>query len=121
MSAELMFVAGLMMSLVSALLVVIYLRAHLKLILIDLCGTPERAGFWTAFTNVTLLLVPAIFALRYRPEVGTFPSLVFELSAQLENALIGLVCTVIVLGIVLNSSIRRYEAAGISARERRTA
>lgn len=121
MRAELIFAAGLVMTVASALLVVVYLRAHLNRILIDLCGTPERAAFWTAFTNVTLLLIPVIFALRYRPEAGSLPSLVFELSEQLENALIGLVCAVIVLGFVLNKSIRRYEEAGNSAQQRRTA
>jgi hypothetical protein len=121
MSAVLIFLVGLAITLLSALLVVIYLRAHLKAILIDLCGTGERAGFWTAFSNVTLMLVPLIFALNYRPEAGSLPSLVFELSAQLKNALIGLVCSVVVLGIVMSSFIRRREAAGAPAQERRAA
>jgi len=119
MRTELIFAAGLVMTVGSSLIVVIYLRGHLNRILIDLCGTPERAGFWTAFTNVTLLLIPVIFALRYRPGAGSLPSLVFELSEQLENALLGLACAVIVLGFVLNKSIRRYEAAGLSALTRK--
>jgi hypothetical protein len=121
MSVELLFLAGLLLTLLSSLLVVIYLRGHLKVILIDLCGTAQRAGFWVAFSNVTLMLVPAIFALKYRPEAGSFPSLVFELSAQLESALFGLVCSVVVLGIVMSTFIRRREAAGAFAEERHKA
>ncbi len=91
MSAVATFLVGLAITLVSALLVVVYLRFSLKAILIDLCGTVERARFWTAFSNVTLTLVPVIFALHHHPEAGPLPSLVFELGAQLESALIGLV------------------------------
>jgi hypothetical protein len=121
MSTVLVFLVGLTITMLSALSVVIYLRVYLKAILIDLCGTAERAGFWTAFSNVTLTLVPLIFALNYRPEAGSLPSLVLALSAQLENALIGLVCSVVVLGIVMSTFIRRREAAGTPAQERGTA
>lgn len=47
-----------------------YLKAHLKNLLVELCGTEERASFWLAFSNVTLVLVPLIFALDYQPEFG---------------------------------------------------
>src|SRR5712691_10475000 len=51
-----------------SLIVVAYLRRPLKAILADLCGTAERARFWSAFSNVTLVLVPLIFVMQYRPE-----------------------------------------------------
>lgn len=121
MSAVTMFLVGVATTLLSAFLVVIYLRFHLKSILTDLCGTTERAEFWTAFSNVTLVLVPVIFALNYRPEAGSLPSLVFELSTQLENALIGLVCSVLLLGVVVSTFIRRREAAAAPVQERRAA
>ena len=101
------FLIGLGITVVSAILVVAYLRRPLKSILVDLCGTEERAWFWTAFSNVTLTLVPTIFALHHRPQGESFPSLVFELGAQLEGALIGLVVSVVVLGFVLSAFIPR--------------
>jgi len=39
-------------------LALLYLRSPLQLILTDLCGTVERRRFWTAFSNITLFLVP---------------------------------------------------------------
>ena len=101
------FLAGLGITLASTVLVVVYLQGPLKTILIDLCGTAERARFWTAFSNVTLVLIPAIFALHHHPENGSFPSMVFELGAQLEGALSGLVVSIVVLGLVLSAFIPR--------------
>lgn len=95
---------------VVSFLAVAYLRPHLKRILLDLCGTEERAGFWTAFSNVTLVLVPLIFAMHYRPQTGPDTSAALEMGTQLEWALIGLVASVLALGIVLSSFIPRRPA-----------
>ena len=85
-----------------ALAVVIYLRPHLRAILNDLCGTEARAHFWTAFSNIVLVLAPIIFALSSRPEGGDGTATFFDVSSQLQRGLIGLVGAVIVLGIVLS-------------------
>jgi len=107
MSTATMFLSGLGVTLMLSLSVAAYLQIHLKQILIDLCGTPERARFWTAFANVTLVLVPLIFALDYRPEGGSRENLVFEIGTQLERALIGLVASVMAMGVVLSAFIAR--------------
>jgi hypothetical protein len=104
MSAATVFLIGLAITLASALVVVMYLRRPLKTILVDLCGTVERAEFWLAFSNVTLTLVPLIFALNYRPENQP---LIFAISSQLERALVGLAGSVVVLGLVLSRFISR--------------
>lgn len=109
MSAEMVFLIGLAITIVSVLLVVFYLRTHLKAILVDLCGTAERAEFWTAFSNIALTIVPLIFALHYRPEAGSPPSVFFAVCAQLEQALIGLACSVLGLGFVIANFIRRSQ------------
>lgn len=95
------FLAGVGAAAAIALVVVVYLRPSLNKILIDLCGTQDRANFWSAFSSVTLVLMPVIFALHCRPQAGQPISAVLELSTQMEWALIGLVCTVVVLGFVL--------------------
>ncbi len=95
------FLAGVGATAAIALAVVVYLRPSLNKILADLCGTQDRANFWSAFSSVTLVLVPAIFALHFRPEAGEPQSVIFELSTQLEWALMGLVCTMVALGFVL--------------------
>ena len=96
------FLLGLALTIVACLAVVLYLKRHLQRILLDLCGTQDRAAFWTAFSNVTLFLVPVIFAMHLRPQPGKELSSFFQLSQQLKFALIGLVSAVIVLGWVIS-------------------
>ena len=80
---------------------VAYVKRHLNSLLIELCGTAERASFWLAFSNVTLVLVPVIFALGYKLELGPDKNLVLEMAAQLKYALIGFVITLGTLAIVM--------------------
>jgi hypothetical protein len=115
MSPVASFLLGVALTLAASSLVVLYLRSHLKGILIDLCGTGERAGFWMAFTNVALVLVPVIFALHARPENASTAAAIFAVSAQLEWALIGLVAAVLVMGVVLHQFIARQPQAVAAA------
>ena len=107
MSSVAVFMTGVGLTAVIALVVVVYLNPHLKKILTDLCGTTERAGFWTAFSNITLVLVPIIFAIGYRPAIGDSFSVVMQLAQQLKWALIGTVASVLILGIVISRFIPR--------------
>jgi hypothetical protein len=111
MSITQIFLVGAGTTVAISFAAVVYLRPHLRRILVDLCGTEERAGFWTAFSNVTLVLMPLIFAMQYRPETGPTTSGVLEVGAELKWALIGLVASVLVLGLVLSMFIpRRLES-----------
>jgi uncharacterized membrane protein YhaH (DUF805 family) len=83
----------------------------LKALLIELCGTVERASFWLAFSNVTLVLVPLIFALDYKPELTANRNPVFEMSTQLEHGIIGFVIALTVLAFILYRFIPRNKAA----------
>ena len=107
MSDATTFLTGLGATLVVTLVVVIYLRPNLRKILIDLCGTQERGEFWTAFSNVTLVLIPLICAMFSPPRSDADASVLFEISGQLRWALIGLVGTVVMLGVVLSRFIPR--------------
>ncbi len=85
--------------------IVVYVKKHLRTLLIELCGTTERANFWLAFSNVTLVLVPLIFALDYKP--------------QLKYALVGFVITLCSLALILFRFIPRDKnnlAVGSDAR-----
>lgn len=110
MSASVMFLCGLAVTLASSISVVIYLRAPLQKILVELCGSTERAAFWTAFSNVALTAVPVIFAMQYHPEaVGTAP-VAFQLADQMKWGLIGLVLSIAVLAWVLSRFIPHVAA-----------
>lgn len=96
---------------------VAYVKRHLRSLLLELCGTAERASFWLAFSNVTLVLVPLIFALNYEPEFGPNRNLIFEMAAQLKCAIIGFVIALSSLVIILFRFISRDKpnaAAGSS-------
>ena len=101
MSEVMSFVIGMGVTLVISMLVVVYLRPHLRRILSDLCETEDRANFWTAFTNVTLVLSPLVCAMFYRPTGGGDGAAFFDISAQLRWALVGLIGSVILLGAVI--------------------
>ena len=66
-----------------------YIRPYLRKVLTDLCGTEERAQFWTVFSNVLLIGLPGILALNYRPEARTLEELFFEIAGRISGALGG--------------------------------
>jgi hypothetical protein len=87
--------------------IVAYVKRHLQALLVELCGTMERASFWLAFSNVALVLVPLIFALDYKPEIGPDRNVIFEMATQIKYALIGFVSTLGGLALVLYRFIPR--------------
>lgn len=101
MSRTTAFLAGLAFLSLACMGIVAYVSKHLRTLLIELCGTAERASFWLAFSNVSLVLVPLIFAISYKPESGPDTTVVFEMAAQLKYGLIGFVTTLSFLAIIL--------------------
>jgi len=95
--------AGVALTAAICALVVLTLGRPLRTILIELCGTPERAVFWSAFSRVVLCAVPLIFALHFQPEPGAGVPVVLALATQLQWGLIGVVIAVVVLGLVLGA------------------
>jgi hypothetical protein len=79
-----------------------YLRPFLHRILLDLCGTEDRARFWTAFSNIMLLGMPLIFALNYQPAAENTEELFFELARKLSGNLGGLLVALIGIGFVVS-------------------
>jgi hypothetical protein len=101
------FLAGLAMTMGVVFLVLLYLRGPLQAVLNDLCGTAVRAHFWTAFSNITLFLVPFVLALDHRPAPSELQSGVFAISDQIESAVVGLIASCVILGMVLSRHISR--------------
>lgn len=107
MNQTTVFAAGTATALLAAFAVVVYMRRSLKAILVELCGTEERARFWLVFSNVTLILTPLIFAMHVRPDAEEPRTLVNQLSVQVESGLVGLVTAVLILGFVISQFIAR--------------
>jgi len=101
MSLTTAFLTDLALVVFACMGIVAYVSKHLRTLLIELCGTVERASFWLAFSNVALVLVPLLFAISYKPESGPDTTVVFEMAAQLKYGLIGFVITLGFLAIIL--------------------
>ena len=107
MSSTQAFLADVVIVTVLFVAIVAYVKRHLQALLVELCGTMERASFWLAFSNVVLVLVPLIFALDYKPRLGPAKNVIFEMATQIKYALIGFVITLGGLAIVLYRFIPR--------------
>lgn len=113
------FWSGAGVALAASLIVVVYLRTHLRGLLAELCGTKQRGDFWLAFSNVSLLLMPLIFALDTAviEDLPRNVPVMLAVAAQMQRALIGLVVTVLTIGIVLSVFIARTTPAGLPRNE----
>ena len=112
MSPSLLFASGLTITLLAALGVVRYMSGPLRTQLRELCGNAERAEFWTVFSNVAVILTPAIFAMLVEPATDAPPLL--AVTAQLKWGLIGLVGSVLMLGWILSRFIPRTQPKATS-------
>ncbi|HSG44935.1 MAG TPA: hypothetical protein VLA72_17445, partial [Anaerolineales bacterium] len=96
------FLVQMTLTLVIVSLVVGYLRPHLKKVLTELCGTEERAQFWTAFSNILLIGLPLIFALNYRPAYRDLMDPFFDIAGKLSSNLGGLLLSLVCIGIIVS-------------------
>ena len=83
-------------------IIVSYIRPYLRKVLVDLCGTEERAQFWTVFSNVLLIGLPGILALNYRPEAATTEELFFEIAGRISGTLAGFLFALVCVGIIVS-------------------
>jgi len=79
-----------------------YLRPFLNRVLIDLCGTEDRAQFWTAFASIILIGLPLLFGLMYHPEAQKAEELFFELTHRISSNLISFVLALVCIGIIVS-------------------
>jgi hypothetical protein len=107
MNAVVVFLVGLSATIGVVFVALLYLRNPLQIILTDLCGTTDRARFWTAFSNITLFLVPLAIALGHQPDAYVKQAAIFEISGQIESATIGFVVSIVVMGVILSTHISR--------------
>lgn len=96
------FLIQVVLTLVLTAVIVSYSRPYLRKVLIDLCGTEERAQFWTAFSNVLLIGLPAILSLNYKPEAQTMEELFFEVAGRISGTLAGFLFALVCVGIVVS-------------------
>ena len=78
------------------------LRPYLNRILIDLCGTEERAQFWTVFSNILLVGCPLLISLMYQPQALNAEELFFELTRRTSGNLIGFMFALMAVGFIVS-------------------
>ncbi len=96
------FILEVALTIVVSTLLVRYLRPFLRNVLIDLCGTEDRAQFWTVFSSILLIGLPVIFALNYRPEATGALALFFEVARKLSGNLGGFLVALIGIGLIVS-------------------
>jgi hypothetical protein len=95
------FVIEVVLTLTISLALVRYLRPFLKRILVDLCGTEDRAQFWTAFSNILLIGMPLILSLIYRPQSANVQDLFFDVLGRLGGNIGGLLLALVGIGFIV--------------------
>jgi hypothetical protein len=96
MNTVTLFLIQLIVTLTACLALAAYLHPTLKRVLADLCGTEERAQFWTRFSNLLLVLLPVIFGLGFKPE--TTETQILAVAGQLRWNFFGFVLALVAIG-----------------------
>ena len=99
MNLIILFLIEIAITLLASLLLMAYLRPHLHRMLVDLCGTDERAQFWTVFSNILLVGLPSIIALGFRPEANSMEASFFEVIGRLSGNLISFLFALVMVGV----------------------
>lgn len=81
--------------------IVMYVQKHLRQLLVEVCGSAERADFWLVFNNIMLVLIPLIFVMGSPPEFGPGKNLAVEMAEQVKWGLLGFVLTLGFFGLIL--------------------
>jgi len=102
MNAVVSFLFEVGLTLMICLLLTAYMRPRLRRVLVDLCGTDERAQFWTVFSNLLLIGLPTIFSLGYQPESKSAEELFFEIIAHLSANLGAYLVALVGVGIMVS-------------------
>jgi hypothetical protein len=95
-------------------LVVLLLRPHLRRLLVELCGSGTRAGFWLSATLIGVALsglLSATSTLGYSND-GSPNDLFLGGVSQLRVLLIGLLGSLVVVAWVLGVVIKGYQQRG---------
>ena len=83
-------------------IIVSYIRPYLRKVLVDLCGTEERAQFWTVFSNIILVGLPLLISLTYQPEANKAEELFFEITHRISGNMLGFLFSLLGVGLIVS-------------------
>ncbi|MBI5235996.1 MAG: hypothetical protein HY886_07095 [Deltaproteobacteria bacterium] len=96
------FAVGALITLGSGAMVIRYLSAGLEKIICELCGTKERALFWSKFVNTLLLVMPVVFVMYALPTGADKEKGFFEVVRVARVGLVGLILMASAVAVTLN-------------------
>lgn len=96
------FFTEIAVTLIACLLIVGYFRPHLRGVLCDLCGTEQRAQFWTVFANILLVGLPFVVSLGFHPEEQTLEAVFFEIIGRLSGNLAAFLFALVAIGLMVS-------------------
>jgi uncharacterized membrane protein YhaH (DUF805 family) len=102
MNTIVFFILEVTLTLAISILVFRYMRPFLIRILIDLCGTEERAQFWTVFSNIILVGLPLLISLTYQPESSQAEELFFEITHRISGNMLGFLFSLLGVGLIVS-------------------
>ena len=102
MNTIVFFILEVTLTLAISMLVFRYMRPFLTRILIDLCGTEERAQFWTVFSNIILVGLPLLISLTYQPESSQAEELFFEITHRISGNMLGFLFSLLGVGLIVS-------------------
>ena len=102
MNAIAAFAVEVSLTFVISILVFYYLRPRLTRILTDLCGTEDRAAFWTVFSGILLVGFPLLVSLMYRPQASALEDIFFEITHKTSGNLISLLLSLMTIGFMVS-------------------
>ncbi|MBI3165280.1 MAG: hypothetical protein IPG44_10915 [Anaerolineales bacterium] len=102
MNTILYFTLQITLTLIIVAIITGYVRPFLKRILIDLCGTEDRAQFWTAFSNILLFGLPLLFSLNYHPLAANNEELFFEVAGRISGNLGAMLFALVGIGVFVS-------------------
>lgn len=79
-------------------LILFCFQPMLRKIYLDLCGKEDRADFWTALSNMFLVLLPLTAAMFNQPNGGL---VFYDVLSQVRWSLVGVGGTLLAIGVVV--------------------
>ena len=96
--------------------VIMVIKAKLRDVLIETCGTEKRADFWLTFTQLMVLIAPLMIVIFFSPTSAiTEANSITYLKNALFQTLFGLFTGLAVTGKVIWRSIREGDSGSLPA------
>jgi hypothetical protein len=132
MSQISLYLISVAISLLIGVGVSLFLRKSLFTLLVDICGTQERARFWLHLTILSYILVAAAIGLAFQPEIthvqgftefndgvvheeriyyemADYDPMIYSFGGQLGKTVFGLLLTTGFMAITISRFIRRQD------------